>query len=71
MSIDQVAPAALSLPLKERALLATSLWESLEDPFLASDLDDAEALAWQSSGTERLNRVWSHHYGPHIPRRHP
>ena len=33
MSIDQIVAEALRLPRKERALLAESLWESLEDPF--------------------------------------
>jgi len=45
MSIDQIAPEALKLPVRERALLAASLWESIEDPFeLAVDLDDEAAL---------------------------
>ena len=46
MSIDQIAPEALKLPPRERALLAESLWESLEDPFaLTVGRDDEEALA--------------------------
>ncbi len=46
MSIDQIAPEALKLPPRERALLAASLWESIEDPFeLPVDLDDEEAIA--------------------------
>ena len=45
MSLDQIAPAALSLPLRERAMLATSLWEILDDPFAAADIDESEALA--------------------------
>ena len=46
MSIDQIAPEALKLPVRERALLAASLWESIEDPFdLAAGLDDEEAIA--------------------------
>jgi len=45
MSIDQIAPEALKLPVRERALLAASLWESIEDPFeLPVDYDDEEAL---------------------------
>jgi len=45
MSIDQITPEALKLPVSERARLAASLWESIEDPFmLASDLDDEEAI---------------------------
>ena len=46
MSVDQIASEALKLPARERALLAASLWESLEDPYaMAADLNDEEALA--------------------------
>jgi hypothetical protein len=46
MSIDQIAAEALRLPVKQRALLAESLWESLADPFeSAGELDEARALA--------------------------
>ena len=48
MSIDQIAPEALKLPPRERALLAASLWESIEDPFelvVARDDEDAIDLA--------------------------
>ena len=46
MGIDQIAPEALKLPVRERALLAASLWESIEDPFdLAAGLDDEKAIA--------------------------
>ncbi|MFM2220735.1 MAG: hypothetical protein RLZZ553_483 [Verrucomicrobiota bacterium] len=45
MNIDQIAPEALKLPVRERALLAASLWESIEDPFeIATDFDDEFAL---------------------------
>lgn len=45
MSFDQIAPEALKLPTRERALLAASLWESIEDPFeLSVDLDDEASL---------------------------
>jgi putative addiction module component (TIGR02574 family) len=45
MLIDQIAPEAQKLPTKERAMLAASLWESIEDPFQFSvDLDDETAL---------------------------
>ena len=33
MGIDQIGSEALKLPARERALLAESLWESLEDPY--------------------------------------
>lgn len=48
MSIDQIVSEALRLPVKQRALLAGSLWESLEDSFegaLVSDDAAATALA--------------------------
>jgi len=46
MTIDQIAPEALKLSLPERALLAASLWESIEDPFLIhGGKTDEEALA--------------------------
>jgi putative addiction module component (TIGR02574 family) len=46
MSIDQIAPEALRLPTKERALLAATLWESIQDPYqLAVDLEDDEAIS--------------------------
>jgi putative addiction module component (TIGR02574 family) len=45
MSIDQIAPEAMRLPVSERALLAASLWESIGDPFeLPGDYDDEAAL---------------------------
>jgi hypothetical protein len=45
MSLDQIAPVALRLPPEERALLAASLWESIEDPYsLAIDQSDEDAL---------------------------
>lgn len=45
MSIDQIAAEALRLPAKERAILAESLWESLEDPFkIPAESDDDETL---------------------------
>jgi putative addiction module component (TIGR02574 family) len=46
MSIDQIAPEALRLPANERALLAATLWESIQDPYqLAVDLEDDEAVS--------------------------
>ncbi len=46
MKIDELAPQALQLSTKDRALLAASLWESIEDPY---DLDvqrsDENAIA--------------------------
>lgn len=46
MSIEQIASEALRLPPEQRARLAESLWESLEDPFkVPAAMDDAAALA--------------------------
>ena len=50
MSIDEIGPEALKLPLRDRAMLAASLWESIEDPFelgLSLSDDDAIDLALQ------------------------
>jgi putative addiction module component (TIGR02574 family) len=45
MSIDQIASEALRLSPKERAVLAESLWESLDDPFApTAESDDAGAV---------------------------
>lgn len=45
MSIDRIASEALKLPARERALLAASLWESIDDPFeLSVSFDDEAAL---------------------------
>ena len=45
MSIDEIASEALRLPPDQRALLASSLWESLEDPYQAPGaFNDAEAI---------------------------
>ena len=46
MSIDQIASEALRLPARDRAFLAGSLWESLEDPFeVPAQLEDVEVVA--------------------------
>lgn len=46
MSLEQIAPEALRLPVRDRVLLAASLWESLEDPYVRSaDANEDEAIA--------------------------
>jgi len=41
-----MGPEALKLPARERALLAESLWESIEDPFqLSLERSDETAIA--------------------------
>ena len=49
MTIEQLVPEALKLPSRERALLAASLWESLDDPNDLGSMSESEAvrLAWQ------------------------
>lgn len=49
MTIEQLVPEALKLPSRERALLAASLWESLDDPYELESMSESEAirLAWQ------------------------
>jgi len=55
MSIDELASEALRLPADQRALLAASLWESLEDPYQApADFTDADAIAL---ATERDRQI--------------
>lgn len=55
MRIDQIAPEALRLPVRDRALLAASLWESIEDPYTVSaDRSDDEAIALAIARDEEI-----------------
>jgi hypothetical protein len=46
VNIDQITPEALRLSARERALLAASLWERVEDSYdLAVERTDEEAIA--------------------------
>ena len=55
MSIEQIAAEALRLPPRERAILAESLWESLEDPFkTGAPLNDAETMALELERNRQL-----------------
>ena len=46
MRIDQIAPAAFRLPARELSLFASSLWESIEEPYVAMvDLTDEDAIS--------------------------
>lgn len=46
MNIDQITSVALTLTPHDKALLAQTLWESLEAPYLAdTELSDHEAIA--------------------------
>ena len=45
MNIDQIASEALRLDSKDRALLAETIWESLEDQYIVSpDVSDKESV---------------------------
>ena len=48
MGIDQIGAEAMKLSVRERALLAESLWESIGDPFeetTSLDRGEEEAIA--------------------------
>jgi putative addiction module component (TIGR02574 family) len=46
MGIDQIASDALRLSASDRAILAEAIWESLEEPYIASsDMSEKKALA--------------------------
>jgi len=46
MTVDQIVPEALRLSPKERAMLASSLWESIGDPYSPTiDQSGQEAIA--------------------------
>ena len=46
MGIDQLACEVLMLGAQDRAILAETIWESLEDPFvLPPDLSEEKAMA--------------------------
>ena len=45
MNIDEITNEALRLTPGERAILAETIWESLEDPFLAfPDISEEESI---------------------------
>ena len=45
MNIEQIASEALRLDPKDRALLAETIWESLEDSYVVgSDMTDEDAV---------------------------
>jgi hypothetical protein len=45
MNIDQIASEALQLDPKDRAILAETIWESLEDPYIVSpDISDEKSI---------------------------
>ena len=55
MGIDQIAPEALRLPIRDRALLAPTLWESIGDPnMLPAEPSDDEAVELALTREEEL-----------------
>ena len=46
MSIERIASEALQLNSRERAILAETIWQSLEDPYMIPcEISDDDALA--------------------------
>lgn len=57
MNIDQIASEALRLSVQDRAILAETIWESLEDPYVfSSDISDEEAIALAKERDEEIER---------------
>uniref|UniRef100_Q3ASP8 Addiction module component, TIGR02574 family n=1 Tax=Chlorobium chlorochromatii (strain CaD3) TaxID=340177 RepID=Q3ASP8_CHLCH len=55
MNIDHIASEALKLDPKSRAILAETIWESLEDPYLEfSDVTDEEAISLAMKRDEEI-----------------
>jgi hypothetical protein len=53
--IDRLASEALKLDPKSRAILAETIWESLEDPYLvSSDVTDEESISLAMKRDEEL-----------------
>ncbi len=45
MSIEQITSEVLQLNVKDRAVLAELIWESLEEPYILPNITDHEAIA--------------------------
>jgi hypothetical protein len=57
MSIDQIASEALRLSPHDRAILAETIWESLNDPyFLSSDMSDEDAIILAKQRDEEVEK---------------
>ena len=55
MNIDQIAIEALRLSSQDRAILAETIWESLEDPYcLSSVISDEEAIVLAKQRDEEI-----------------
>jgi len=57
MNIDQIASEALQLDPKDRAILAETIWESLEDPYVvSSDLSDEDSIKLAIKRAEEIEK---------------
>ena len=57
MNIDQLASEALRLSSQDRAILAETIWGSLEDPYiLPADISDEEAIALAKQRDAEIER---------------
>ncbi|MBN1929040.1 MAG: addiction module protein [Chlorobiaceae bacterium] len=55
MNIDRISSEALKLDPKSRAILAETIWESLEDPYLVSpDVTDEESISLAMKRDEEI-----------------
>ena len=55
MNIDQIAIEALRLSSQDRAILAETIWESLENPYiLSSDISDEATIALAKQRDEEI-----------------
>jgi hypothetical protein len=55
MNIDRVANESLRLDPKSRAILAETIWDSLEEPFLvSSDVTDEESISLAMKRDEEI-----------------
>lgn len=57
MNIDQISSAALRLSSQDRAILAETIWESLEDLYLLStDISAEDAITLAKQRDEEIER---------------
>ncbi|MGH8558572.1 MAG: addiction module protein [Methylococcales bacterium] len=57
MNIDQITSEALQLDSKDRAILAETIWESLEDPYIEfPDVSDHDAVCLASQRDDEIER---------------
>ena len=57
MSIDRIASEALQLNSRDRAILAETIWESLEDPYIIPcEILDDEALALAKTRDQEMDQ---------------